>query len=348
MLRFIALATILLVAFTSEASAGLQFGDIVFSQDGAGGGALNAVLKADPTTGNQTILSQPGVIGSGPDFGSIIGGLAIDSNGQILLAAYTLGAVFKIDPNTGNRTILSGAGVGTGTSLGGINDLIIGADGQIYVSAQGAQAIVRIDPLTGNRTEISGPSVGTGPGFGAPFGIAQSSTGDFYIYDANLENAYFVDGVTGDRTIVSGSGVGGGVPFGNFGLDIVQTPGGDLATTDPSFVYRVDSSTGNRSYLSGMGVGTGPALEHINFMSLAFDGSLIASGGSAIYRIDPITGNRSILAGEGIGVFYDIGVYREAVIAAVPEVSSLGMMGAAAVVSLLAYRKRCKDREANL
>ena len=305
----------------------------------AGSGAFNAVVSANPVTGNRTLISQPGVRGSGPDFGSLIGGLTLDQSGNILLAGFDAGAIFKISPITGNRSILSSNAVGTGPSIHNVNDVVIAPNGDLFVTAQDLDSIVRINPLNGNRTLVSGPALGTGPVFDAPVGLTRTSSGDFYVYSANNETVTFVNGVSGNRTIVSGGGVGSGTPFGEFGLDVALLPGGFLATSNFNRIFRIEIATGNRTILSGPSNGTGPAFSFVEFMTVAPDHSLIVSGDQSIFRVDPVTGNRTLLTGTSFGSGLDIGIYREAVVF-VPEPSTIVLVSLVAIVASLSGARR--------
>jgi hypothetical protein len=313
-------------------AATLNAGDVVFSQDGGGSGANNAVLKADPVTGNRTLISQTGVLGTGPDFGSLIGGLTLDPVGNILLACFDAGTVMKIDVGTGNRTVVSSNLVGTGPSIQNINDLVVAPNGDIYATAQNINSIVRIDPVTGNRTVVSGPGVGTGTGFSAAVGLTRTPAGDFYVYDANVETVTLINGTNGNRTVISGGGVGGGPVFGEFGTDVELATAGFLATTNLHEIYRVDIATGNRSILSDAVIGTGPVIDRPTFLTKAADGSLIVAEIHGIYKVDPATGNRTVLTSTTFGTGPDVGLYREAVV-----VVSEPQSGAIAAVCVLIW-----------
>jgi sugar lactone lactonase YvrE len=315
---------------------------IIFAQDGAGSGAQNAVLMANPVNGNRQIISQTGVRGSGPDFGSLIGGLTVDAAGDILMTGFDASAVFKIDLVTGDRSILSGPGVGTGPSIHNVNELVVAANGDIFVTAQTLGAVVRIDPLTGNRTILSGAGVGSGASFSAPFGIALTEDGDFFVYDSNDETVTFVDALTGDRTIISGEGAGSGPAFDEFGNDLELLSEGMLVTTNSKTIYRVDADTGARSILSGPSTGAGPALS-TDFLTIAPDGAILAGGSQGVYRVDPVTGDRTILSGDAFGTGPTVGIYRDAVVT-VPEPNSAVLMGLAAIAALACAPRKSRVR----
>src|SRR4051812_7441236 len=114
----------------------LSHGDIVYSRDGAGVGPNNVIYKLAAGTGDPIVVSHTGVRGSGPDFGQVVGGLAVDADYNILLLGYDRWSVFKVDPTTGDRSILSGQGVGSGPALEGPNDIGLSQDhSRIYVTA---------------------------------------------------------------------------------------------------------------------------------------------------------------------------------------------------------------------
>jgi hypothetical protein len=170
----------------------LYYGDIVYSRDDAGSGPRNAVYKLDRGIGEPIVVSQPGVRGSGPDFGSLIGGMAVDSEYQILLLGFDGGALFKIDPTTGDRSILSGQGVGSGPGMDGANDIgLAPALNRIFVSAGTAHSIIEVDRSSGNRTLVTGPGRGRGPTLEHPVGLTMTQGGDFYAFDADTEAVCF-------------------------------------------------------------------------------------------------------------------------------------------------------------
>ena len=79
----------------------LNAGDILIADFSALGGA---VIKVDPTTGLQTVISSGGMLAE-------VGSVAIDGNGDILVAVLDGAAIIKIDPATGNQIVLSSGGL---------------------------------------------------------------------------------------------------------------------------------------------------------------------------------------------------------------------------------------------
>ena len=321
----------------------LYHGDIVYSRDDAGSGPQNAVYKLVGGTGDPVVVSQPGVRGSGPDFGSLIGGMAVDQEYQILLLGFDGAAIFKIDPATGDRSILSGQGVGSGPALEGANDIGLSYyHDRIFVTAGSAHSIIEVDKFTGDRTLVTGPGRGSGPVLDHPVGLSRTFSGDFYAFDANTEAVFFVDGTTGDRRIVSGAGTGSGPEFSGFGSDVVLLYDGTLAVSDhEERLLRVDPETGARSLLTGEGVGTGPNPDFMEFVTLNADGTLLATSATdGLILVDPITGDRTWVVGNEDAWIHG-GVFREG-IQANPEPSTVGLLA----IGLLAVMKRRNRRRA--
>lgn len=159
----------------------------------------------DKATGTRSVLSEPGVRGSGPAVAAR--GFILDPNdaNRILATSFNEDAVIAIDISTGDRTFQSKDGVrGGGVALN--NPLGIAVDpfdGTIYVSDLGANAIFAID-ADGNRSILSSNSgVGAGPNFARPFGV---SVIDGEIFVADASGVIRVDAATGDRTMVSPGG----------------------------------------------------------------------------------------------------------------------------------------------
>jgi hypothetical protein len=315
----------------------LNHGDIVYSRDAA---ALepNAVYKLAGGTGAPILVSEPGVRGSGPGLGVMVGGMAVDRDYNILLLGYDRWAIFRVDPTTGDRSILSGQGVGSGPELEGANDIGLSQDhNRIFVTAGISHSIIEVDRSSGDRTLVTGPGRGSGPTLEHPAGLTSTLTGDFYAFDAETEAVFFVDGATGDRRIVSGAGTGSGVDFSGFGSDVALLPDGTLAVSDhEERLLRVDPLTGARSILTGGGVGTGPNPDLMEYVTLNANGTLLATSATkGLLLVDPATGNRSwVVEGD----VRDGGAFREGV-QANPEPSAAGLL-AIGSLAVLGRRKR--------
>lgn len=73
---------------------------------------LEAVVRVDPVSGNRTIVSDAST-GSGPGLGGRMGrpnGIAVESDGSLVVTVAGLEAVVRVNPVSGNRTIVSSSG----------------------------------------------------------------------------------------------------------------------------------------------------------------------------------------------------------------------------------------------
>ncbi len=184
----------------------------------AGTGVQGALFRVDPVSGARTLLSDFGV---GTNQGFDPTGVAVESNGQILVIDYVVGtggqgALFRVDPVSGARTLLSDFGVGANQGSDPVS-VAVESNGQILVidSIAGTGftgALFRVDPVSGARTLLSDFGVGTNQGFD-PTGVAVESNGQILVTDPNAgtggQGALFrVDPVSGARTLLSDFGVG--------------------------------------------------------------------------------------------------------------------------------------------
>ena len=103
--------------------------------------------------GELSLVSTGGLIQS-------TGGIAIASDGTLIVADYDSDAILRIDPATGEQSIIS-----QGNLLQGQIGLALEADGDIVVADSGWQGggpeVIRVDPLTGTQSLVtSGGSLG--------------------------------------------------------------------------------------------------------------------------------------------------------------------------------------------
>jgi streptogramin lyase len=90
--------------------------------DGSGkfylsGGSDLLVLLVDPVTNTQSAFTGPNITGA--PIGTLLRpyGLAVESDGSLLISESGLGSVLRIDPATGLQTIISGGSIGSGPNL---------------------------------------------------------------------------------------------------------------------------------------------------------------------------------------------------------------------------------------
>jgi len=170
-------------------------------------GALAAILRVDPVTGDRTLVSGPGV-GSGPPLeGSK--GIAVEVSGSLVV--HNPVSVIRVDPVTGNRRVVADADTGSGPPFVDLRGIAVEAAGTLVVTDGRRAAVVQVDPVTGDRRLVSGGPIGTGP-FGLPGELAVEATGtligpaNIIIESDSTIPIVRVDPVTGDRTVVSYAG----------------------------------------------------------------------------------------------------------------------------------------------
>jgi hypothetical protein len=269
-------ATIVISA--AQAASVLSAGDIV-----VGDQLSYAVVKVDPGTGAQTILSSGGSIQN--PFG-----IQIDANGSIIVAD-TPGGLFSIDPATGNQTAIPNSVVHMTRSV------LIEADGKLLVGGSdfaGAGGLSRVDPTNGNTTLIS-----SGGRLSDNYGIGIDANGD-----AIVGNAYGPDAAGTDPVVLSIDLSGGSQTAVSNG-GVVQEVWGLVIASDGTIVvvgnvfwgvpglYLIDPVTGSQLLRSSGGFFSEP-------IGLDIDGNgdyVVADRGSAtVFRVDKTTGAQTLIS----------------------------------------------------
>lgn len=268
-------------------------GDLLVTDTG-----LVAVVRVDPATGNEKIISGAGT-GVGPAF-SIPRGIAVEASGDLIVVDHGLPllAAIRVDPVTGDRTIVSDGGTGSGPTFSIPHGIAVKASGDLVVADHGIDSVFRVDPVTGDRSILSDPGTGTGPFPFSSRGIAVEASGDVLVVDVGLDAVVRVDPATGDRTIVSDAGTGAGPAF-LAPIDIAVEASGDLVVVDINLdaVIRVDPVTGDRAIISDGGTGAGPVFFTPVGIAVEATGGLVVTddGRDAVLRVDPVTGDRAII-----------------------------------------------------
>jgi Abnormal spindle-like microcephaly-assoc'd, ASPM-SPD-2-Hydin len=176
----ILLSVIFLVSVCSAAE--LNPGDIVVLNAQTGCAGPPMVLKVNPTTGSQTIISQGGMMTSPHTvfldsrgdlivsdrnfqlirikvvdgsqslinvFSSYIRGIAEEADGSLLLIERP-NKLLRVDPDSGEAEVVT-----SGNLLTNPFDLVINANGDVYLTNLfSSPTIVRINPVTGNQEQI--------------------------------------------------------------------------------------------------------------------------------------------------------------------------------------------------
>ncbi len=230
----------------------------------------NRIVRVDPNTGAQTLISEGGVFTGAYD----PYGIAIAANGDLIVTGFQSG-ITRVNPYTGVQTTISSAGLLAGTSPEGI---AVAANGQLFVAAPGS-GVIRVDPVTGNQTLISSADL-------LGNGIAIAPNGDLFVTNYGYSRIVRVNPVTGAQTEVSNQ-----VPFPS-GIKIASN--GDLFVTSVGYVYasnccglyRVNPLTGVATLISN-NVGPDP-------WGLAVDANgdaIVVNGGlgRSVVRVNPAT-----------------------------------------------------------
>ena len=136
-------------------------GDILVADLYGGPQGDAAVFRVDPATGNRTIVSSSGGVGTGATMHTPYG--LLESGGTIYVADAappSFGAILAIDPLSGNRSVFSGPSVGVGALIP--EPIGIAQEGQtLLVTAYLGGGVAHVDS-TGDRFWIN---VGTFPVF---------------------------------------------------------------------------------------------------------------------------------------------------------------------------------------
>jgi streptogramin lyase len=267
-----------LLTFPAAAHAGLlNTGDLIVADR-----ALNGVLRIDPQTSAQTVLS------SGGSFTNLTG-VAVGANGDIYVTdqnafAGGLGAVFRIDPLTGAQTTLSFAGKFV-HPLG----VTVAPNGDILVANSQGSNIIRVDPVTGAQSVFSSANV--------PTALVQAANGDVFVTDLNTASVVRIDHLTQEQITITT----GGLLSRPFGIAL-EANGNILVADTSSFgssnggIIRLDPATGAQTVLSSGGLFTIPY-----GVAVPSDGSVfVADQSSKIIRVDPLTGAQTLISTGGL------------------------------------------------
>jgi len=249
------------------------------------------IVKVDPTTGAQTLVSSGGLLDG-------LWGIAIEASGHIIVTdmAHPIygGApeIIRVDPATGAQTLVSAGGL-----LVRPRGLAIDAAGDILVadpSSGGTGAIIRVNPVTGAQ------SVVTSGGFVQyPAALTLDAAGDMYVAAAGTVGVSVVkvDPATGAQTLISPGGLrcwtGG----------IAVNAAGRIFVSEIYFyngVFEIDPVTGAQGVLTAGYPFQDPwdvAVEPAGDLILA-DGNWFWPG--RVIRVDPCTGAKTLVSQGGL------------------------------------------------
>jgi len=129
-------------------------GYIVVSSDRSGVPGSGVIIRVDPVTGAQTVISEGGSLSS-------LNAIAIDAAGNYWVAN-GFGSIIRVDSTTGAQSVVSSGG-SLVTPLG----IAIDAAGRIVTDSApnppGVSRIIGVDPVTGVQTIVSSGGALLGP-----------------------------------------------------------------------------------------------------------------------------------------------------------------------------------------
>ena len=263
----------------------------LFVVDANAFGGSGGVVRVDPATGTQTVVSSGGIFARPTS-------IAIDTNGELFVTDWPISGglgLIRVDPVSGTQTVVSPVGAFVTPS-----DIVIDANGDLLIADDGAfggpGGIIRVDRVTGAQTTVS-----SGGDFIEPRGLVIDGNGDLLVVDRDAlggPGAVFrVDPTTGSQTVISSHG--------NFDSPsgIALDSNGDILVTDfdafggTATVFRVDPVTGAQSTVS-----SGGSLD--NPFGIVIDGGgaiFVADHGvpGRIIRVDPSSGSQTIISSGG-------------------------------------------------
>jgi sugar lactone lactonase YvrE len=237
-------------------------GNILVADAETGAGNTGAVISVNPTTGQQTVVSD-NTINTGTDHFENPIAIALEADGDILIADNPVGIadpVIRVDPATGQQTLVSSNDVNTGADLfSQLSGIAVESDGQILLSdldslSPHPGAIIRVDPTTGQQSVVSSNVVNSGTDlFSEPWGVTLGPSGQIVATDSDAPDnngaVIAIDGA-GQQTAISNNAI-------NTGTDLFNEPrrsrfdaAGNIIVVDSNRVLSVNPMTGQHVAVS--------------------------------------------------------------------------------------------------
>jgi sugar lactone lactonase YvrE len=209
--------------------------DALCCDSGPGTGRAAGVIRINPTTGSQSVVSRGANLFE-------LRGIAIAGSGDLLVNSNGFDAVIRVNPTTGTQTV-----VAQGGNLGGPWGIAVASNGDFFVTSPQFRRVTRVIPATGAQTVVA-----EGGLLAAPEGLAVTATGDLFVADeacCGHGGVVRLNPATGAQTALTGSG--------NFTnpSDLTIAVTGELYVVDrdcctpasPGGVVRVDPATGQQT-----------------------------------------------------------------------------------------------------
>lgn len=270
-----------------------------------GPSSQDGLLSVDLATGDRTLLSQDGVIGTGTHL-SNPGRLAFDSTGGRVFGTDDGGRrIYEIDLTSGDRRTVSQSGnrpVGQGPDFSPQDVAWDGTNSRALV-ADSRGGLISVNPSNGNRSLLAGGLNGDGEILG-PVLLVYDSNGGRLLHHSN--SLYGIDITSGNRTEVAGFFVGAGPSMqGVLGVAIDAANNRALGVDDlTDSLLTIALDTGDRVVVSDGTTGTGTTFgnpasvvyDAANNRALVLDWDL-----NAVLAVDLTNGNRTIISDDSTG-----------------------------------------------
>jgi sugar lactone lactonase YvrE len=311
-----------------------------------GNSDVGQVLRIDPVTGAQTVISQGN---------NLIDpyGIAIGSNGNLLVTDLSAGtnskgAIISVNPTTGAQSILSQGGFFAGR----LEAVAVNKAGTIFAADFIAGQVYTIDPVTGKQTVLSQGNL-----INRPEAITVDASGRLLVANrvggtGDHGTVIAVDPVTGAQQLISQDQNFAGNPLSlGGGLEgITVDAAGRILVTDEGAggsgsVIAIDPATGIQTVVStGQNFMGGEELLAVDLSGriLVIDFNAGTGSNGAVIAVDPVTGMQTFLS-QDQNFFIPVGiVVVPAAAPAVPEPSSLALLalGGGALAGWRRWRKR--------
>jgi Ca2+-binding RTX toxin-like protein len=302
------LAAAALIATTASAVAAIRTGDILVANPNS----PNSVVKVDPVTGQQTILSSNDV-SDNDFFQQSAYDLALDPRGTLYVIDYAATNVIAIDPRTGQQTREVTQGNLLQQPLGLDRDpngtLVLADDINLE---DPNNDVVRVAPGNGQQTLISSNSQPGPDLFRNPYDVAVRRNRQILVADyegtGDASGALIdVNRRTGVQAYFSNNTISGPDLFEDpYGV-LIRPSSRILVTDGGTDAVVAVNRTGQQSLLSG-DPSPGPQLffnPHRSTLDLQgrllvvdFDAS--PGGAGAVFRVNPRTGEQTVVTNSDV------------------------------------------------
>ena len=190
-----------------------SFGRLIVADSNAGGGS-GAVIRVDPASGQQTLLSSNAV--SSTDLFTRPVGVTIERNGTILVAdadspaptSASKGAIIAVDPSSGQQKLVTNNDTSNSALFSSPLGVAVETPGTLLVANTSADSSQNGVILV-NRSSGQQYALATDAGFAAPTGITIDLDGNALIADAEAfggnGGVIRVNPAGGQRSTVSGN-----------------------------------------------------------------------------------------------------------------------------------------------